>query len=260
MTLAAGRVFGFWMMVLSSAAVLILVHLCKRGVQQVTLRKITGLDAIEEAIGRATEMGRPVHYSPGISDITVDTAPQTFAGLQILSYVTNICAKYNAELIVTIMLPNVLPLAQEVVRVGYSAAGKPDLFKEDTVRFMAPESFAYAAGVLGILQREKAAANIMIGAWWAESLIIAEAGSQAGAIQVGGTANMHQLPFLVAACDYTLIGEEIYAGSAYLSQERDKLGTILAQDYIKLAVMAVTVLGVISYSFGNNFIKALILK
>ncbi|KAF0196153.1 MAG: hypothetical protein FD169_1021 [Bacillota bacterium] len=260
MTLAAGRIFSFWMMIAASLTILGCVHCSKTGKLVVVLRRIAGLDAIEESVGRATEMGRPVHYSPGISDITTDTAPQTFAGLAILSYVTSLCAKYNAELIVTIQIPNVFPLAQEVVRQGYMSAGKSDAFKEDNVRFMAPESFAYAAGVLGILQREKVAANIMIGAWWAESLIIAEAGSQAGAIQVGGTANMHQLPFLVAACDYTLIGEEIYAGSAYLSQEKDKLGTIVAQDYIKLAVMAITIAGVIMVSFGNTFLKTLILK
>jgi hypothetical protein len=260
MSLAAGRIFGFWMMIAASLVVLGCVHWSKIGKLTVVLRKIAGLDAIEEAVGRATEMGRPVHFSPGISDITVDTAPQTFAGLEILSFVTGVCARYNANLIVTIQVPNVFPLAQEVVRQGYMTAGKSDMFKEDSVRFMAPESFAYAAGVLGILQREQAAANIMIGAWWAESLIIAEAGSQVGAIQIGGTANMHQLPFLIAACDYTLVGEEIYAGSAYLSQEKDKIGAIVAQDYIKLAVMALTIIGVVFMSFGSNFVKTFVLK
>jgi len=260
MTIAAGRVFGFWAMIALSLVILVCVHLSKSGKLTVILRRIAGLDAIEESVGRATEMGRPVHYSPGISDITVDTAPQTFAGLEILSFVSALCAKYDAQLIVTIMVPNVFPLAKEVVRQGYLVAGKSDHFKEENVRFMAPESFAYAAGVLGILQRERVAANIMIGAFWAESLIIAEAGSQAGAIQVGGTANLHQLPFLVAACDYTLIGEEIYAGSAYLSQDKDKLGTIRAQDYAKLAVIAITIVGVVMGAFGSTAIKTFILK
>ena len=47
-----------------------------------SIRKIPGLDAIEEAIGRATEMGRPVHYCPGIGGISAVEAPQTFRALR----------------------------------------------------------------------------------------------------------------------------------------------------------------------------------
>ena len=34
------------------------------------IRRIAGLDAIDEAIGRATEMGKPIFYVPGIGDMT----------------------------------------------------------------------------------------------------------------------------------------------------------------------------------------------
>lgn len=224
------------------------------------LRRIAGLDAIEEAVGRATEMGRPVHFSPGIGGITDTSAPQTFAGLSVLQFVTDLTAKYNTDLIVTIRTAVVFPIAQETVRQAYLAAGKPDMFKEDTVRYLSSEQFAYAAGVLGIFFRHNVAANIMMGAFWAESLLFAEAGSQAGAIQVSGTASLAQLPFFVAACDYTLLGEELYAAGAYLSQDKIRIGSISGQDFIKLGVMVYLAIGSLAATAGITALKDVLSK
>jgi hypothetical protein len=254
MSLVAGRIFSTYALFITGALVLYMIYACRNGKINITLRRMAGLDAIEEAIGRATEMGKPVHYSVGIADIQGETAPQTYAGLECLAYVTGLCAKYNAELIVTIRIPNVFPLAQEVVRQGYMGAGKADLMKEDTVRFLSSDQFAYAAGAQGIMHREKVAANIMLGGFWAESLFMAEAGAQIGAIQIAGTANMHQIPFFVAACDYALIGEELFAGGAYLSQDKVKLGSIAAQDYIKIATFVFVLVGALMRTAGNTFL------
>ncbi|MBT9154861.1 MAG: hypothetical protein DDT39_01547 [Firmicutes bacterium] len=260
MDLVRGNIFGFYALVVASLVVVVVVWLAKKGTIVPTLRRIAGLDAMEEAIGRATEMGRPIHFSPGIADVTGDTAPQTFAGLEVLAYITGLSAKYDAELIVSIRMPNVFPLAEEVVKQGYLAAGKADMFKDSCVRFLSSEQFAYIAGVLGIMHREKVAANIMIGGFWAESLLMAEGGAHVGAIQIAGTANMPQIPFFIAACDYTLIGEEMYAGGAYLSQDRIKLGSIAAQDYLKLALMTMLFVGAVLMTLDNPWLRNVIVR
>ena len=79
--------------------------------------------------------------------------------------------------------------------------------------------------------REKPAAIFLQGTFYAESLILAETGNSVGAIQIAGTDSEHQLPFFIAACDYTLIGEELYAASAYLSREPMLLGSLRGQDW-----------------------------
>ncbi|NLY53729.1 MAG: hypothetical protein GX060_03780 [Firmicutes bacterium] len=247
--------------ILTMAAIaLVGINRSKSGAWTPTIRRLAGLDAIEEAVGRATEMGSPVHYSPGIGAATDDSAPQTFAGLEVLGYVTQLTAKYNTEIIVTIRQPNVFPLAQEIVRQGYMTAGRPDMFQEDTVQFLSNEQFAYAAGVMGIMNRRHVAANIMMGAFWAESLLFAEAGAQVGAIQVAGTAAMGQIPFFVAACDYTLIGEELYAAGAYLSQDRVKLGSIAAQDIVKGIAMVLIFVGSLLATAEIDFLANLLKK
>ncbi len=98
------------------------------------------------------------------------------------------------------------------------------------VYYLTDDQFGYAAGVDGLFLRQKPATIFYQGAFFAESLILAETGNSIGAIQIAGTAMPAQLPFFVAACDYTLIGEELFAASAYLSREPKLLGSLKGQD------------------------------
>lgn len=220
------------------------------------IRRIAGLNALEEAVGRATEMGRKILYIPGILSVS---EIQTIASLSILGYLSKLTANYGAK----IEVPNIDPLtysaARETVKQAYVEAGKPDQFKEDMVTYITYDQFAYTAAVTGKMVREKPAANFLIGSFFAESLILAETGYSTGAIQIAGTADLPQLPFFVTACDYTLIGEELFAASAYLSKEPVLMGSIKAQDVIKAVIMIVIGAGIVSYSLGINLIKDLLL-
>jgi hypothetical protein len=137
---------------------------------------------------------------------------------------------------------------------------KGDSFNPMDVRYLSDDQFGYAAGVMGIMQREQVAANILFGAFWAESLIFAEVGSQSGAIQIAGTAATAQIPFFVAACDYTLIGEEMYAASAYLSRDPVLVGNLVGQDYGKWAASLLILAGSILATMKNPWLTTLLKK
>ncbi len=211
------------------------------------VRKIPGITAIEEAIGRATEMGRPVLYIPGVMDID---DIQTVAGLVILENVARITARYETPIRVPVTYPIPFTIAEEMVKSGYLHAGRSDQYEPDSVRFISPEQFAYVAAVTGVMLRDKPAAHIFMGSFFAESLLLAETGFSTGAIQVAGTANVHQLPFFVVACDYTLIGEELYAASAYLSGEPKLVGALKGADLIKIVIIVTVVVGCILETLG----------
>ncbi len=67
------------------------------------LRRIPGIDAIDEAIGRAVEMGKPVVCSHGIANLRGATSgPQTLAGLSVLSYVSKKAIESGARVIVPV--------------------------------------------------------------------------------------------------------------------------------------------------------------
>lgn len=239
------RLVLFALTIAASVVLLIAIGRAKQG-KKFFIRRITGIEAIDEAVGRATEMGRPVHFSPGIGGLSEETAAQTLAGLSVLGYVARLAAKYDTDLIVTNRMSEVLPISEEVVRQSYLSEGKPENFNPDKIIFLSDEQFAYAAGCMGIMSREKVAANVMMGAFWAESLIFAEGGFAAGSIQVAGTANTHQIPFFIAACDYCLIGEELFAAGAYLSQDPMQVAGIKVQDWGKLLAILLIIIGVVA--------------
>jgi hypothetical protein len=205
-----------------------------------TIRRIPGIVAIEEAVGRATEMGKPVLYIAGIQDL--DNV-QTVAGLTILSSVAGRIASYDARLEMPTSRSLVMTTARETVKEAYSAAGRPDAYNEDNIYYVTDEQFGFVAYADGYMVRNKPATCIYMGAFFAESLILAETGHSIGAIQIAGTAQPTQLPFFVAACDYTLIGEELFAASAYLSQDPKLLGSLRGQDFGKGFAMFFIVTG-----------------
>lgn len=211
------------------------------------VRKLAPVVAIEEAIGRATEMGRSVLYVPGIEEID---DIQTIASMLILGKIAEQTARYDVPLRVPVRSPFVLAVADEVVRSGTMQAGRPDAYQPDRIQFISSEQFAYCAGVNGIILRERPAANLYLGKFYAESLIFAETGFAAGSIQIAGTAEVTQLPFFIAACDYTLIGEEYFAAGAYLTQDPALVSTLTAADWAKIMLVTLLVLGAVLQSAG----------
>jgi hypothetical protein len=211
------------------------------------LRRIAGLDAVEEAIGRSTEMGRPILYLTGAGDM--GDLP-TIAATVILGEVAKKVAHYDTTLKVPHRDPIVMAVCQEVVREAYVQAGRPDAYKDDSNFFITSDQFSYTAAVDGIMLRERPAANFFMGSYFAESLLLTETGAGTGAIQIAGTDSDHQLPFFVTTCDYTLIGEELYAASAYLSREPVLVGTLRGQDIGKALIMTVLILGTLLATLG----------
>ena len=208
---------------------------------EVRVRKIPGLEALDEAVGRATEMGRACIFVPGIQDMN---EVQTIAGMTVLSHVARTTAEYDATIEVPTSKSLVMTSAREVVQAAYLAAGRPDSYNADNIYYVTDEQFGYVAYLSGMMVRKKPAACFYMGSFFAESLILAETGNAIGAIQIAGTAQPAQLPFFVAACDYTLIGEEFFAASAYLSGSPSELGSLKGQDVGKVIVAAILVIGV----------------
>lgn len=235
--------------VVFSSMVFFFIVSARKG-KKLFVRRIAGLQAVDEAVGRATEMGKPILYVPGLS-VADDVA--TIASLNILSQVAKKTAQYETRLIVPNRDPIVMSIAQEVVKEAHAAVGRPDTYRGEDVFYVTSSQFGYAAAVDGIMVRERPATNFFLGMFWAESLILAETGASVGAIQIAGTDAVTQLPFFIAACDYTLIGEELYAASAYLSREPLLLGSLKAQDWAKVIITCLLIAGIVFTVMGYKF-------
>jgi hypothetical protein len=225
-----------------------------KGRKKLYIRPIAGLKAIDEAIGRATEMGKPILYSSGLGKMD---RVATMASMNILGSVAEKTAEFRTPLIFPNYDPVVMTTAQEVVKEGYSKAGHPEAYNADNIFFVTQSQFGYAAAVDGIMTRQLPATNLFFGTFEAEALILAETGNSIGAVQIAGTDSTIQLSFFIVACDYTLIGEELFAASGYLTKDPQILGSIKGQDWLKalivLLILIGGVAGILGYEQLMNF-------
>ena len=224
------------------------------------LRKLAGVDAIPEIIGRAVELGRPVHFTTGYGGSlnATEIGPQIMAGLSVYSYVARLCAKLGAELIVSVGQTDTIGLLEEYTKEGFRAENQPVPPLEETLRFHSRQQFAFISAVSGLMRRERPAANIVIGPIWAESSQMVNSAAEVGAMQLIGTARTSHIPWFAILSDYTLMGEEIYVAGAQISGDREVINTIAAQDIGKGIGVILVLLGSLFMIAGNRLIITLL--
>jgi hypothetical protein len=225
------------------AFVLFNIARAKRG-KELFIRRIAGLNAIDEAVGRATELGKPVLMVPGLSETSVNA--KSMQAINIFAYVARVASRFSNPILVCCYNASILAVAQEVIRDVYQQEGAIEKYDPDAVRFISDRQFAFAASTAGLMLREQAAACFFMGEFYAESLILAETANSIGAIQVASSTELTQTPFFIAACDYVLIGDEFYAASAYLTRQPVLVGSLIGQDWGKLALAGLVAAGVIA--------------
>lgn len=218
------------------------------------IRRIPGLDAIDDAIGRATEMGKPLLYVTGLNSIS---SISTIASLSIFGYVVKKLASYGTRMLVPCFDPIVMVVAKEIAKNSYLQAGRPDLYREQDIYFVTDDQFGYVTAVNATMVEKQTATNLYLGYFMAESLLLAETGAANKSIQIAGTDATTQLPFFIVTCDYTLIGEELYAAGAYISKEPVLMSTLKVQDIFKIVIFTALLVEAIFNSFGLELLKYL---
>lgn len=208
------------------------------------IRTIPAIAALEEAVGRSVEMGKPVVFSPGSYGTlqSGSTGPALLAGVAVLNHVAKMSSRVGANLLVTVHDSVLLPLVEDAMESAYQMEGQIEQYNPENVRFMGGTQNSYISGHLGLMAREEPASQINIGYFAIATVIIAEAGAVHGLFQIGGTTNVYQLPYLMAY-DYALIGEEVFATGADLSGNPIQLATIHSEDALKFIIIAIILLG-----------------
>lgn len=182
--------------------------------QKLYICPVTGVNAVSEAVGRATKMGKKILYVPGIPGIS---DIETITSLAILKHIGKFTAIYGTDTEVANKDSPVYCEVRETLKEAYLEAGKPDQYKESMVSYLAYNQFAYAGSVTTKMVRERPATNLLVGS------------------------------FFVTTCDYILMGKGLFAGGAYLSKEPVVHGSIKAQDMVKAILMALFLVGMITY-------------
>jgi len=214
------------------------------------LRRFQAIDAIEEIIGRCVEMGAPAWY---LMDTVNMTSPSvlapTVAAFQILAYTARTAARLGAKFFVPVTQGLAYSIANDIVEEAYRAEGVIEDFDPlGTVVYLPDGSDRMY--IINNMWSQKVAGVFFLGSWYHKAVIFTENAARVGALTLGGTDTTHNIPFLVAICDYSIIGEELYALGAFVSEDPTQTASLAGQDIGKYIALALILVGSLLATFG----------
>jgi hypothetical protein len=224
-----------------------LIYLGKSGGVKATVQRLAAVDPINEAIGRATETGRPILFSTGaVTRLRGDLGIQTMAGIDVLSHVARNTARMGTQLFCTVGYAEAYPMHRDTVHSAYIAEGKGDQFDPDTVMYWGEGFSKMWAGIMNLIADERPAAYINIGPVSNDVLQVGHMLGEIDCVAIGGTCRFWGLYTQVMSCDYLVIGEEIFAVAAYLNKNPIEAASLMGQDYSKLFLVALIVINTLA--------------
>jgi hypothetical protein len=216
-----------------------------------TLRRIRAFETLKGLPGRAIENGGSLHLALGSGSVVNETTADSLAGLNVLNYLGEQAAATGESPTVTMADPMLMVLAQNTLRAAHNQDTERAEEAYRRVQWVAPQPAAYAAGVMGQLTLDKVEANVMVGSFGDEYLLIGEQAVQQGIPQVGGASQPTTLPFVYVTTPDGLMGEEIYAAGAYLQNHPTHLASLVTQDAMRWLI-GLTILGGIIWATVVN--------
>lgn len=243
-----GRFASLVLMIALSVLLWYYIERAKQGKPE-KIRILPAVEMIEEAISRATEMGRPVLLTFGPRD---DLRPASLVGIGAVRYISKMAVEKGAELLIPVSGPRSYPLALENYRLGCIEGGVPEAYKEENVFFLGNEQFAYTDGIMGIMEERNIGASIFLGPFMVEGLHLGLASKRIGALSIGGVDTYTMGAFMFITCDYTIMGSELFAAGAYMSRDTETINGIAPEDMIKWCLAIFTLLGTLAGAFGSN--------
>ena len=147
----AGKIVPFVLLIISSILAYLFMYLGKT--RKFKLRDIPGVAALEEAVGRCTEMGRPMFLTDG-HKLTLKlfgrTGGSMVAGQTILRYVCALCARNKVPVYVTMGQEEAIPLTNANMYEAFLKEGAPEMHNPDNIRFYPNHSYGY--GTIGTIE------------------------------------------------------------------------------------------------------------
>jgi hypothetical protein len=252
----AGRGFALASLIAVVAAILYFMQRAFMG-NIPHVRRLPAVDVIDEILGRCVEMGRPAWY---LMDNVVMTNPSvlapTVAAFQILSYTARHAARLGADFFVPVTQGLAYTIASDIVEEAYRAEDKIEEYDPlQTVMYL--PSGADRMYIINNMWSEQIAGAFFLGSWYHKAVIFTENAARVGALSLGGTDTTHNIPFLVAICDYSIIGEELYALGAYVSEDPTQSSSLVGQDLGKYIAMILILLGTILITAGVDITQFL---
>lgn len=212
------------------------------------LREIPAFDRLQRAIGLAVEAGSRLHISLGRGQLLSTQSAIGYVGLSILDRIARSTSISDRPPVASSGEGSLGILSQDTQREAAKYLGVQADPTRGRITGLTP--YSYAAGTLSFIQEEDIGANLLVGSFGNEVALITDAAERNESMTLGGTDNLTGQAVLFAAAKETLIGEETYAGGAYLGAGPMHLASLYAQDILRWIIIGLILIGAILKLFG----------
>ncbi len=214
------------------------------------LRRVPALSAMLLNVGEAVETGKGAHVSLGGSALGSTSSISAIAGAELAYHVASRAALADRPPIVTVSDGLALRLSQDRLRKAYRARNALTRYRASTAHWFpqGPQSLAFAAAAGVDLMDEEAAANVLVGRFGPELMLIAENAMRYDRNLIAQSDLIDGQAVAYAVTETPLIGEELYTSGGYLTRTPTQVGGIFAMDALRLTVVAaIIILAVLAF-------------
>lgn len=234
----SGNLLGL-LIVLLCVGLIILFAAIGRNKPGRSLREIRAFQRFRREVGLAVESGKRLHVSLGHGGINGLQAGSALVGLTMLDRCARAASISDRPPVASTADPLLAMLSQETLHGTYRSLGAERIYDPTNGRVSGLTPLAFTAGALPVIHDEHISANILAGHFGGEVALLAEAGERSGSLTVAGSDNLPAQAVLYAAAQEPLIGEELYAGGAYLGAGPIHSASLRMQDTLRWLLIGI---------------------
>ncbi|MBN1146763.1 MAG: hypothetical protein JXA78_05880 [Anaerolineales bacterium] len=206
------------------------------------LRDIPAFTRLVRGVGLAVEAGQRLHLSLGHGGISGPQGASALVGLSMLQRIARAASISDKPPVATSGDAAQAILSQDTLSSAYSAIGAGDQYDPISGQLSGVTPFSYAAGALPVIYDQQVSVNVLVGSFGSEVALITDAAERKGSLSIAGSDNLTAQAVLYATAQEPLIGEELYAGGAYLQAGPLHLASLRAQDILRWVLTGVILL------------------
>jgi hypothetical protein len=241
--------FGF-LFILIFLALILFFSATRRRRTGMNLRQIPAFTKLRRALGLAVEAGSRLHISIGRGSVIGEESASAFVGLSMLERLGRTTSMGDNPPVATAGDGALGVLAEDTLQATYNQIGLTDQYRPSTSQVVGLTPFSYAAGTLPIVSDPKTGANILAGNFGLEVALITDAGERSQNLTLAGTDSLPGQAVIYATAHEPLIGEEIYAGGAYLNAGATHTASLRAQDILRWFLVFLILVGILAKFLG----------
>ena len=128
--------------------------------------------------------------------------------------------------------------------------GASDLYQPSSGRLSGVTPFSAAAGSMPIIWDENVSASILVGDFGVEAALLADAAERRNIFLLGASTDISSQAALFASAQEPLVGEELFAASAYLDPGSSHAASLTVQDILRWLIVLTLLAGTVLKLMG----------